>query len=552
MKKSILALLSLFVLSCASHDKHNKRYHTKIDAKKLKKDVSYVQKRITNMHPDLYWYISKEDLNKKFDSLSNTLNEPLTPNEFFMKISPVVASVHQGHMSMGMLRLTSADSLKKKYKGSVDPLSNFEYEYLNDRLFIKRNNSKTDTILQTGTEIIDINGVKPADLFTKYRKTFTSDGYNQTAIPKFFARRVNSFYINELGFVDSIKMNVVCADTAFYYTAKRTFEKSKKERKALAKKALADKKNDTLKDTKIVQTDTLPKLSKEEQKIKKKALKKLAGQKYYKNEWFGYDSKTKTFSKQITYPVAQDSTVAVLKIRDFSKGRIKVYDTIFAELNKHNVQNLIIDLRGNPGGRLNEIHKLAQYLNDTTFVFIKPATITNRATFLNLYRGKSVASKILGTPFISIFSTIRGLRASRNEAGELQVPIKSSKIAEPKPLNYKNNIYVITDGMTFSAAAIISSHLKGRNRAIFVGDETGGTFNGTVAGIMPNVKLPNSKLVVRVGLMTIKPHEQTEKEGYGVMPDTYIKPTIDDFLNDKDPELDWILNQINPNRNALN
>src|SRR5690606_36141597 len=91
-------------------------------------------------------------------------------------------------------------------------------------------------------------------------------------------------------------------------------------------------------------------------------------------------------------------------------------------------------------------------------------------------------------------------------------------------------------------------HLKGRNRAVFVGDETGGTFNGTVAGMMPDVKLPNSKLVVRIGLMTIKPNEQTQKEGYGVMPDTYKKPTIEDFLNDKDPELDWILNQINSNK----
>lgn len=550
MKKSLLALLSLFVLSCASHDKINKRYHTKIDAEKLRKDVSFVQKSITNMHPDLYWYISKEDLNKKFDSLSNTLNEPLTPNEFYLKISPVVASVRQGHMGMSMLSQTSADSLKKKYKGSVNPLSNFEYEYLNDRLFIKRNTSKTDTILQVGTEIIDINGVKPADLFKKYRKTFTSDGYNETAIPKFFARRLNSFYVNELGFVDSVKMNVVCADTSFYYTAKRTFKESKKDKKKLAEKT-QKKENDSLNNSKNVKTDTLPKLSKEEQKIKKKASKKLADLKHKKNMWFGYDSKTNTFSKQISYPVAKDSTIAVLKIRDFSKGRVKVYDTIFAELNKHNVQNLIIDLRGNPGGRLNEIHKLAQYLNDTAFVFIKPATITKRTTFFNLYRGKSVASKILGTPFISIFSTIRGLRANRNEMGELQLPLKSSKITQPKPLNYKNNIYVITDGMTFSAAAIISSHLKGRNRAVFVGDETGGTFNGTVAGMMPEVKLPNSKLVVRVGLMTIKPNEQTQEEGYGVKPDTYIKPTIEDFLNDKDPELDWILNQINTNKSAL-
>ncbi len=99
--------------------------------------------------------------------------------------------------------------------------------------------------------------------------------------------------------------------------------------------------------------------------------------------------------------------------------------------------------------------------------------------------------------------------------------------------------------MTFSAAAIISSHLQGRNLAVFVGDETGGTFNGTVAGVMPVLKLPYSKLKLRVGLMTIRPTEQTNEEGRGVIPDVYAIPTEQDFLNDKDVELDWILNEIN-------
>ncbi|WLD22771.1 S41 family peptidase [Flavobacterium dauae] len=546
MKKILLILISLLIVSCASHDKQNKHYHTKIPVKNLRKDVAFTHKQLVNMHPDLYWYISKDALNKKFDSLSKSLTEPLTPNEFYMKISPVVASVHQGHMSMAMVTLTSPDSLKKKYKGSVNPLENFDYEYLNDKLFIKKNRSKVDSILQKGTEIIDINGIKPSDLFKKYRKTFTSDGYNQSAIPKFFARKINSFYINELGFVDSIQMNVICADSTFYHTVKRTFKEHKKNKKELAKKE-----KDTLKNTKIVQTDTLPKLSKEEQKIKKKALKKLAQQRDYKYKWFGYDSKNKEYAKEISYPVAKDSSVALLKIRNFSEGKIKVYDTIFAEFKKHNVQNLIIDLRGNPGGRLSEIHNLSRYLNDTTFVFTQPATITKRGTYFNLFKGKSAVEKFFAAPFITVYATIRGLSASRNEKGALQVPLKSSKKSQPKPLHYKNNIYVITDGMTFSAAAIISSHLQGRNLAVFVGDETGGTFNGTVAGVMPVLKLPYSKLKLRVGLMTIKPQEQTTEEGRGVIPDVYAIPTEADFLNDKDVELEWILNEINTIKNRL-
>ncbi len=547
MKKLLLTLLTLFLFACASHDKQNKHYYSKIAPSKLKKDVTNVQKQLVKMHPDLYWYISKEDLNKKFDSLSKTLNEPFTPNEFFFKISPIVASVHQGHMGVSMVTLTSPDSLKKKYKGSVNPLENFEYEYLNNKLFIKKNKSKTDTILQVGTEIVDINGIKPLDVLKKYRSTFTSDGYNESGIPKFFARRLNSFYVNELGFVDSIKINAVCADTTFYHTVKRTFKESKK-----SKKDLALKEKDTLKNTKIVQKDTLPKLSKKEQKIKNKAIAQQNKKAYKKQRLFGYNYKSKTYSKEIIFPVASDSTISILKIRDFSDGKIKVYDCIFSTIKKHNVQNLIIDLRGNPGGRLNEIHKLAQYLNDTTFVFTQPATITKRTTYFNLLKGKSPVTTFFSIPFVTIYSTIRGLKASRNDLGELKVPIKSSRITKPKSLNYKNNLYVITDGMTFSAAAIISSHLKGRNRALFVGDETGGTFNGTVAGVMPIVKLPHSKLKLRVGLMTIKPEQQTEKEGYGVLPDVYIKPTEEDFLSEKDVELEYILNRLKSNKNALN
>ncbi len=547
MKKLLLTLLTLFLFACASHDKQNKHYYSKIAPSKLKKDVTNVQKQLVKMHPDLYWYISKEDLNKKFDSLSKTLNEPFTPNEFFFKISPIVASVHQGHMGVSMVTLTSPDSLKKKYKGSVNPLENFEYEYLNNKLFIKKNKSKTDTILQVGTEIVDINGIKPLDVLKKYRSTFTSDGYNESGIPKFFARRLNSFYVNELGFVDSIKINAVCADTTFYHTVKRTFKESKK-----SKKDLALKEKDTLKNTKIVQKDTLPKLSKKEQKIKNKAIAQQNKKAYKKQRLFGYNYKSKTFSKEIIFPVASDSTISILKIRDFTDGKIKVYDSIFSTIKKHNVQNLIIDLRGNPGGRLNEIHKLAQYLNDTTFVFTQPATITKRTTYFNLLKGKSPVTTFFSIPFVTIYSTIRGLKASRNDLGELKVPIKSSRITKPKSLNYKNNLYVITDGMTFSAAAIISSHLKGRNRALFVGDETGGTFNGTVAGVMPIVKLPHSKLKLRVGLMTIKPEQQTQKEGYGVLPDVYIKPTEEDFLSEKDVELEYILNRLKSNKNALN
>ena len=530
MKKTLLLLIvASTLLSCASNTKHNTLYYKKIQPKDLKKDVSYVQKQLVKMHPDLNWYITKENLDYKFDSLKNSIKTPLTANEFYLKISPIVASVHQGHMNMSMRTLIVADSLKKKYKKSTNPLEHFEYAYLNNKLYITKNKSKTDSIVQIGSEVLAINGVSPQYLYTKYRKTLTSDGYNQTGIPKFFARRINNLYVAELGFLDSISIDLKCGN---------------EQHKTVVKRKFVTKEQNTSKNTNV-KKDTL---SKAEQKVI--ALKKAKEDKALnkRKALYGYDHKNKIYIKEVSYPIANDSTTAILKIKDFSEGQYKVYDTIFSEFKKNNVQHLIIDLRGNPGGRLNDIYKLSQFLNDSTYQFIQPATITNRFTFLNMLKGKSTVSTILSAPFVSIFSTIRAIKATKNDQGEIVYPLKSSKPVEPKINNYKNKIYVITDGMTFSAAAIISSHLKGRNRALFVGEETGGTYNGTVAGIMPELKLPKSKLGLRVGLMTIKPVEQNKIEGYGIQPDIEIKPTIDQLINNEDPELQWILNHIKENK----
>ena len=117
-----------------------------------------------------------------------------------------------------------------------------------------------------------------------------------------------------------------------------------------------------------------------------------------------------------------------------------------------------------------------------------------------------------------------------------------------KPQQIKKNafdgkLYVLINGGSFSASSIISSNLKGSKRATFVGEETGGDYNGTVAGFMPIVKLPHSHLKVRIGIMNVAPYYQTEILGHGIFPDVSIQPTLEDKIQEKDPELNWILNQ---------
>jgi C-terminal processing protease CtpA/Prc len=103
------------------------------------------------------------------------------------------------------------------------------------------------------------------------------------------------------------------------------------------------------------------------------------------------------------------------------------------------------------------------------------------------------------------------------------------------------------NGGTFSASSIISANLKGSKRATFVGEETGGAYNGTVAGIMPTIELPYSKTKVTIGLMVVAPFYKTPIEGRGIFPDKEITPTLTDYITGQDPELNWILEDIRKN-----
>ena len=114
-------------------------------------------------------------------------------------------------------------------------------------------------------------------------------------------------------------------------------------------------------------------------------------------------------------------------------------------------------------------------------------------------------------------------------------------LAQQITIHFKGKIYVLINGGSFSASSLLSSNLKGSKRAYFVGQETGGGFNGTVAGQMPIVTLPKSKIGVRVGLLSCIPFYKTTVIGHGIYPDKEIIPTIQDRIALKDPETEWVL-----------
>ena len=100
MKSVLFFFLLLFVFSCNSVRQNNLFLQKKIPASELREDVDFTYKKLKRFHPNLYWYISKPQLDKKFDSLKKIITEPLTPNQFYLKLSPVIASIKEGHLRL--------------------------------------------------------------------------------------------------------------------------------------------------------------------------------------------------------------------------------------------------------------------------------------------------------------------------------------------------------------------------------------------------------------------------------------------------------------------
>ncbi|WP_169304397.1 S41 family peptidase [Pedobacter frigoris] len=146
----------------------------------LKKDIDLVRKKLEKEHPNLYWYIDKNKLDQKFDSLKLSIKTPLKSVEFNARLMSVLSAIGDGHLVsfLDTNPLTEADYIKFN-RFELPPVFQFEYRIMNDRLFITKNLSK-DESLAPGTEVLSIDGEPVKDILTKLKRSVQSDGYNET------------------------------------------------------------------------------------------------------------------------------------------------------------------------------------------------------------------------------------------------------------------------------------------------------------------------------------------------------------------------------------
>lgn len=500
--------MSLILASCTSVKEYNKKIEEPIPIVKLKQDVDFANKKLQKFHPNLYWYITKNQLDYKFDSLKQNIKQPLKPSEFYLKLAPIIADVREGHLRLVPLEKKLTKKETKKLKNQKGLLSRFNYVIQDNHLYLKDNAENVGN-LKVGTELLKINDVPVAEILNKYRPLVTSDGYNTTYQKYSLARRFNTYFTLEYGILDSVKIETKLKDSIQTLVLKRE-TKTKTEKK------------------------------------KEKQDQKLTQEKKTK----GYNPITKSFNRNLQF-LAKDSSVAYIKIKSFSGTYSKkFYKETFATLKKAKTEYLIIDIRDNLGGSLAEINNLYTYFAKEKFKFIKDIEVSSRTSilstdYLSNFPTYTKPLGVISYPLYMMFSVI----STKKKDGKFYIKdLFPSK--KPKTNAYKGETYVLINGSSFSASSVISAKLKADHLATLVGEETGGANDGTVAGIYTTQKLPNSKMKLPIGLFLIQPNIEFSNTMKGVTPNIEIIPTLEEILQKKDVQLNWILNDISSKKTS--
>ncbi|MEI6410363.1 MAG: S41 family peptidase [Bacteroidota bacterium] len=446
----------------------------KIAVADLRADLDFLQTVLYKGHQGVFLYNKKDSLDLFFNALRVHLKgDSVSMAQAQVTVRLAVARVRDGH--------TSVQTPFYSEKTQILP---FTISVVGEKAYIIGNYSG-DTTLKRGTEIRTINGEPVSTVIRLGHLIQSSDGFNQT-----FAESVASVYFarHQSLFFGVHKMNVinVLSDKGVSY-----------ERKVGSMSRL-----DLLK-----LLNVKVKRPPEEKPILK-------------------------FKDMVLRRDTVDKNTALLQLGSFPNGRYKrFYRRAFRWLDEQHIQNLVVDVRYNTGGNVDNMGYLLAKILDEPFSYrYERQRHTHIGRYFN-FKGKAV--------LVAIWMRYN-LHPRFKHGRESNLNLRYWLLKPRTKHNFNGKVYVLTNGWSFSSASMCASFLKNRNQATVIGIETGGNETGNCGGGYPQLKLPHTKFKVRFPVYHLRYAVGKTDKGRGVMPDYPVHYKIGDILEGKDLEMDQL------------
>ncbi|UZD22487.1 S41 family peptidase [Algoriphagus halophytocola] len=430
-------------------------------AQEATEDYEFLIKQIQTYNPALEIY--NPDFVAKSNQLISATPEEVNAFDHFKTISKIAALSNEGHFLLGNWE----DEVHLPIVEDRLPYLPFEVWVIDKRLLI-RLDLTNEGAFTPGDEIVQINGKPSEEILNELYECYPSDGdivtYQRAKIESNFAWMYTLYISQDPNLELEIK-----------------------------------KSNDSA--VRTVQTAALVRTVRLEN---------------YRKRYPDRANSNQEESIQDFYELEITNGLATLKLKTFDFRFIekyelkapKFYEDIFKKVHESEVSTLLVDLRGNTGGR-NEF-----------------------------------ADQMI--PFILQSEGDELLKTTTSWEGKVR------KYAFPKKdkFAFGGAIFLLVDGETYSAGASLARYLKEYGKAIVIGEETGTRYEGFVAGSTQLVTLPASGIKIGMPRYHIQypDSKQQETQNRGLIPDYTVSKNLDDLLGEFDPVLDKALSLIKANK----
>ncbi len=410
--------------------------HHKYSVEELQQDYHFLLDKIREYHPQLYSCISKKDFEILVRNTEAKINTEFTLSEFFILISPVVESIKCSHTG---IRLPSDYESLNQQNGNYLP---FEVFFDGQKFYYLKSIESCDTNLIPGDEIVSINQLPVSEIKNLLYSFIPVEGQNKSTKIYQINQNFNSIF------------NLIDDSNQFQIV--------------------------TLRNGKIIKST-----------VQACALNKPGITKKEKNRI------------PLNFYIDKKINLGILEINSFMFGDINQYiqemDGIFKTLQTENVNQLLIDLRGNQGGHPIFAAQLLSYLVDSDFVYFK--------------RNEDVPD------FEPLYN-----------------PMQASTI------RFDGNVFVWLDGGCLSTSGHLISLIKYHTPAVFIGQKPGSTYRCNDLSIKKT--LPNTKIEVNIPRTTFETAVADYFESHPFEVDFIIEYSIIDLLSGRDLYLDFLKSNL--------